>query len=441
MNTLLLLLTVLRVSLGDLDAGGWTSYSGRQVCIEDELVVCGIYKGVITLSPERLYVPEERAPGLSEGDSTAYWSRVAYNASKRISLECRYPYSLNLGATVKGLQATVVGDRKLVSGQQPHFRNYVPSKRVPHFKDADMVVCGANIENYFVHLGGYATRRITPEQHALQRLKVASALCKLDADVYALCELEKGPSAPADLVAAMDEVCHKSRYAFVETGARDGDTISVGYIYRKDRVRPYGHMYRAYEDEQDIYAYRFLVQGFEHIATGERFAISLNHLRSKRGGGYVSNARRMENTGRILECLASWNESEDADEDVLLLGDYNCYTYEEPLQTLVKVGYADMLAGDSLHYTYSYKGECGSLDRVFASESMAARIVGVAPVHWNTDYYYSAGYKSRYNYKVKGEGAKGEKLELTGQAKKNILFRYSDHDPVVIGIKLKGEKL
>lgn len=428
---------VTKLSLAELDSRGWETLKGQQVCITTPLVVCGTYQGVVTLAEERLFVAEERAPGLADGDSTAYWQRVAYNASKRIRLACKYPYSLNLGATVRNLKATVTGNRELLSGQQPTFNNYRPSKRVPAFQGADIIVCSANIQNYFVHLGGYATRNNTAGQHALQRLKTASALCRLNADVYALCELEKGPSAPAELVAAMNEVCRAERYAFVATDATDGDTISVGYVYRTDRVRPYGEMYYAYPDKHDIYAYRFLLQGFEHIASGERFAISLNHTRSKRGNPQESNARRMANTERILACISDWNATTDADPDVLLLGDYNCYTFEQPLQTIIRAGYEDLLASDSLHYTYSYKGECGSLDRVFASPTMSAQVIGVEPIHWNTDYYYSAAYYSKYNYKnnVIPKEATDIRKYMSKQAKQNLLFRYSDHDPVLIGIK------
>ena len=432
---------VTRISLAELDADGWSKWKGRQVCITTPLVVCGTFKDSLALADERLFVPEERATGLADGDSTAYWQRVAYNASKRIRLNCKYPYSLNLGATIRNLTAVVTGERQLLSAQQPTFKNFRPDKQVPKFPDADVIVCAANIQNYFVHLGGYATRRTSPGQHTLQSLKTAHALCQLNADVYALCELEKGPSAPAELVAAMNQVCRKERYAFVATDATDGDTISVGYVYRLDRVRPYGAMQYAYEDKHDIYAYRFLLQGFEHIASGERFAISLNHTRSKRGNPQDSNAKRMDNTEHILNCIQSWSTTADADPDVLLLGDYNCYTYEQPLQTIVRAGYDDLLATDSLHYTYSYKGECGSLDRVFATPSMTAQVLGVEPIHWNTDYYYSAAYYSKYNFKNNLIPAQVTDLKaiipyLSKQAKKNLLFRYSDHDPVLIGIKL-----
>ena len=104
------------------------------------------------------------------------------------------------------------------------------------------------------------------------------------------------------------------------------------------------------------------------------------------------------------------------DEDILLLGDYNCYTQEQPIQTIVRAGYADMLPqGQAKDYSYSYKGEAGYLDRCFASPTMASQIVRVRPWHVNADWYYQHG-----AYKMKDKS----------------LHRYADHDPIIVDIKL-----
>ena len=431
---------VTKVSLEQLQEEGWAKYQGQRVRITTPLVVCGSFYDSLTLAPERLYVPEERAVGLNTGDSTRFWQLVADNAAKSIKLVCKKPYYLNLGATIRGLEAYVTGNQALQTGQQPKFKNYKPSKKVPSVGNCDIVVCATNIQNYFAHQGGYATRRNTTGQHAFQCYKTATALLKINADLYAICEIEKGPSAPAELTAKMNELAKKDIYAFVRTAEDDGDTISVGFIYRKDKVQPVGELRRAYTERKNIYSNRFMLQGFEHLATGEQFVISLNHPRSKRGNPQVSNAKRMDNIQHILDCIdQAYSDSTYTDPDILLLGDYNCYRYEEPIQTIVAAGYADMLT-DSLEYSYSYRGLCGSLDRVFASPTMAEQISGVAPIHWNTDYYYSAAYYSKYNFvnnNVPKEAPADIRKCLSKAAKKNLLFRYSDHDPVVVGIKFK----
>lgn len=416
----------------------WSRYQGQRVTITTPLVLCGRYYDSLIVSSERLYVPEERAVGLGDGDSTSYWYWRHYNDSLRIKLQGRLSFDINLGATVKNLTAQVMGPRWLQTGAQVRFKNFKPAKCVSPAK-SDLILCAANLQNYFVHVGGYATKRNTPAQHQWQCEKTAAALTKIGADIYALCELEQGSSAPAELVARMNELCRKDRYAFVVTDTIDRDTISVGYIYNKECVCPKGDLIFAYENKNDIYAHRFMIQAFEHIPTGQSFYISLNHPRSKRGIPQEANAKRVANIARVLAAIDSLHLSSST--PLLLLGDYNAYGQEQSLQMLVKAGYRDMvMAMDSLNYSYSYDGECGYLDRAFANEPMQQYITSIHPIHWNTDYYYSASYWSKYNYKNNIPPTQKQPNIwkcVTPQAKKNLIFRYSDHDPLLICLTLQ----
>ena len=448
-NAIALLAGVPHISLNRLQQEGWEKYKGQTVCVTTPLVVCGTMYDSLILSEERLFVPEEYAKGLADGDSSEYYRLKAYNQTHRIKLECKYPYSLNLGATVKGLKARVIGERHLQTGAQPRFKNYRPSKQIPRREKGSLRICAANVQNYFVHVGGYATKRNTIGQHALQCYKVASAMVKIDADLYALCELEQGDEAPQELVMAMNQLCHQEgRYAYVVTDTCDRDTISVGFIYRPDRLHPVGALRMAYAATDTlhvIYAHRFMLQGWEEQTTGERFMLSLNHPRSKRGDPVMANEKRMNNIRAILALLDDYQQhpltahaqTTAPEMDILLLGDYNAYAEEQPLQTLVRAGYQDMLAGMN-DYSYSYKGECGFLDRCYASPSMARQITKIMPLHWNTDYYYSAAYYSKYNYKnnrIPKDKPKNIRHVMSLAAKKNRLFRYSDHDPLIVEVK------
>ncbi len=431
-----------RVTYDELQNGGWQAMQGKEVIITTPLIVCGTYYDSVTLAPERLYVPEERAIGLAEGDSTEYHRLRRYNDSLAVRLVCPRKFDLNLGATVRNLKVRIKGNKHVETGKIPNYRNYRPSKRLPKMNNADIIVCATNIENYFVHTGGYATRKITAGQHDFQCYKTASALIKLKADLYAICEIEKGTGAPEELTNMMNRLAGRNIYTFVKTDITDGDTISCGFIYDKRTIRPYGELRKAYPNSHNIFIGRFLLQGFEAVKNGERFVISLNHLRSKRGKPEESARLRNNNAEAILRCInEAYADSTYTDPDILLLGDYNSYTYEKPLQTIVQAGYEDLLMQhDSLGYSYSYKGECGYLDRVYASPTMAAQVTAVHPVHWNTDFYYSAAYSYKYNYRnneIPKEHFASIRRTLSPTAKRNILFRFSDHDPLLIGIKLQ----
>ena len=408
---------VVKVTFPDSFADGWEPYIGKTVEITNPLYVCGNYYDSLILSSERLYVPEEHAVGLAEGDSTVYWQIKQSNRSKMLNLSCKITnYQVRTGAVIKKLTAKVVAPGKLVTGATPKFSGNKPAPR-PKMPKKGLLICATNIQNYFFDLGGYAQRKTTKKQQALQTLKISKALTHINADIYAICEIQRGDSAPQMLVDAMNRMAKTEQYAYVSDGWDNQDMISCGYIYRKDKVKPYGEMIHGYADTASHYHYRMVALGFEEMASGERFVLNINHLRSKRGTGAESNEKRMANVDSLMLMLDKINtEQIFGDKDILLVGDYNSYTYEQPLQTIVAAGYEDVLMQFAPQgYSYVYYSEAGYLDRVFASPTMAAQVQMVQPYHLNADYYYSRGFKRGLD---------------------DTIFRYADHDPILIYVKL-----
>ena len=411
------LLAVEKVEWPTSFADGWDKYIGKMVQITTPLYVCGNYYDSLILSPERLYVPEERAYGLADGDSTEYWTIKKANRDKMLSLSCKVRnYEVRTGAVLKNLQARVVAPGKLVTGATPKFQNNKPEAKPKMPKDG-VIICAANIQNYFFDLGGYAQRKTTKKQQLMQTEKICKAFKQIDADIYALCEIQRGDSAPQMLVNAMNAMAKKDKYAYVSDGWDNQDMIACGYIYRKDKVRAYDEMVHGYADTASHYHYRLVAMGFEEIATGEKFVLNINHLRSKRGTGAESNEKRMANVDSLLVMLDKIESEQIFDDaDLLLVGDYNAYAQEEPVQAIVRAGYEDLVVrDDSTSYSYIYHSEAGCLDRVFASETMAKQVQKVAVYHLNADYFYSRGFKRGLD---------------------DTVFRYADHDPMLISVKL-----
>ena len=408
---------VIKVTFPDSFADGWEPYIGKTVEFTNTLMVCGNYYDSLILSPERLYVPEEHAVGLAQGDSTMYWQLKHSNRAKMLNLSCKVTnYQVRTGATIKNLTAKVVAPGKLVTGATPKFSGNKPEPR-PKMPKSGLLICATNIQNYFFDLGGYAQRKTTPKQQAMQTLKISKALTHMNADIYAICEIQRGDSAPQMLVDAMNRIAKKELYAFVSDGWDNQDMIACGYIYRQDKVRPYGEMVHGYADTASHYHYRMIALGWEEIASGERFVLNINHLRSKRGTGAESNEKRMANVDSLMVMLNTINKQNIyQDEDILLVGDYNSYTYEQPLQTIIQAGYTDVLMQYAPQgYSYVYYSEAGYLDRVFASPTMSAQVTQVRPYHLNADYFYSRGFKRGLD---------------------ETIFRYADHDPILIHVKL-----
>ena len=403
-----------RVSLAQLQAD-WTRYTNQTVVITDRLIVCGRFYDSLLLAPERLFCPDERAVGLADGDSSMYYAIEASNRAKSVCLHCRNAYyDVRTGDIIKGLQARVTGERQLLTGKSVKTR-HMPKDKLPKPHRGELRVVGANIENYFADLGGYAHKRTTPAQQAMKTRKLVQALRAMHADIIACCEMQVGTKAPQMLLAELNK--GGQQYAFAALPLTDADRIGGCFLYNTKRVRAHHEPLSAYRDTTSHYYARMFAQAFEEIATGERFIISLNHFKSKRPGrgNYDTNLKRLQNTDSLLAMLPQAVET-FGDEDILLLGDYNCYTQEEPIQTIVRAGYAEMLPlGEANDYSYSFKGEAGYLDRCFASPTMALQIVRVRPWHVNADWYYSHG-----AYKMKDKS----------------MHRYADHDPIIVDIKM-----
>ena len=402
-----------RVSLEALQSD-WARFTNQTVVVSTPLVVCGSFYDSLVLAPERLFCPEERALGLADGDSTDYMSLVQHNRNTSVCLHCRNQYyKVRSGDIVRNIKVRITAERQLLTGKSIRTR-HMPVERLPKPRKGELRVVGANIENYFADIGGYAHKRTTPEQLQLKTRKLTCAMRAMNADIFALCEMQVGDKAPRML---LDELNKHGHYAYVTVPMENMDRIGGCIVYDSLRVRPCAQPLSAYADTADHYHARMFAVPFEEISSGERFIVCLNHFKSKRPGRtqYDTNMRRMQNTDSLLTLLPKAAEIY-GDADILLLGDYNCYTQEQPIQTIVRAGYADMLPlGHSTNYSYSFKGEAGYLDRCFASPSMKNQIVRVRPWHVNADWYYQHA-----AYKLKDKS----------------LHRYADHDPIIVDIKL-----
>ena len=109
---------------------------------------------------------------------------------------------------------------------------------------------------------------------------------------------------------------------------------------------------------------------------------------------------------------------------IFLLGDFNAYTHEDPMQVLYDAGFTDLGSTfDPSEQTYNYNDLAGSLDHVLANAD-ALRMVTGADV-WQINAQESVAYAySRYNYNV-SQLFNGDEP-----------FAASDHDPVVVGLDL-----
>ena len=272
-----------------------------------------------------------------------------------------------------------------------------------------------------------------------QRAKTINALLKLDADLVGLMELENnGGASLQSIIDGLNAQTAAGMWNFISTGVIGTDVISVGLIYRTTALEPAGNFAiltsiidSRFNDGKNRPA---LAQSFDVIATGGRFTVAVNHLKSKGSdcddvgdpnlddGQGECNGTRASAAAALGDWLSS-DPTGSGDPDILIIGDMNAYLQEEPLDALEDAGFTNLLkhgAGPPA-YSFVFDGQAGALDHAFASRTLSLKVSGAAEWHINADEPPLIDYNLDF-----GRDA--------GLFDESTPFRASDHDPVIVGI-------
>jgi uncharacterized protein len=277
-----------------------------------------------------------------------------------------------------------------------------------------------------------------------QRDKLLTALSGLDADIIGLNELENstGVEPLTSIVSGLPG------YNYVDTGTIGTDAIKAGLIYRPAVVTPVGdfELLTSAVDPRfiDTKSRPTLAQTFMVNATGARFTVAVNHLKSKGsdcidvgdpdlgdGQGNCSQTRRA-----AADALVDWLATDptgSGDADFLIMGDLNSYAQEDTIDEIKAgsddtVGTSDDFTNLISHfngayaYSYTFDGQAGYLDHALASDGLFAQITGAADWHINSDEPDVLDYDT--SFKPASQDALYEVNP----------YRTSDHDPVVVGL-------
>lgn len=406
--------------------GGWTPYIGQTVTFDQPLYLIG--RGTtgseVYLSYKRLRTPMEECIT----DTEEYASMEAEN--RAATFVCRFSsgnvYRMRLGQAVTGLTAEVTGECALRVYSSIESWAWTGNERPvarPDLGDASLVVCGANLQNYFPFYWCDYKSNNAPQNQAdaeMQHAKIVSALVDMDADIYALCELQDTCTAVEHLAMAMNgAVGVPDRYGYVADYKESGQIAAgrTGYVYRTDKVSPYLSV--GFPDPSNyVYSRHQYVQAFDELGTGERFVLSINHFKAKSEN---SDAQRVTNMRNLINFLDVMGESDYyGDEDVLVMGDLNAYSREEPLRMIEEKGFVNQLRRYNPEgYSYSYNREVGYIDHALASASLSPQVTGAAAYHFNAD--------------EPGTWA------WSGSDPTPEAWRYSDHDPILVGLRLHSD--
>ena len=345
---------------------------------------------------------------------------------------------------------------------QPTFEIANPRKNVPEKVGGDIKVASFNVLNYFNgdgNGGGFPTPRgaDTEAEFIRQRAKIINAIVAIDADIVGLMEIENDgydeKSAIQDLVNGLNEKIGADIYTFVNPGMESigTDAITVGIIYKSTVVKETGKVAILDQPAETFQGPGTgrppMAQTFKVIEEGNKskrgeFTIVVNHFKSKGRSGLENkndpnydkedgqgfwNQRRIDAAIAITDWLQTYPTGNN-DEDILLIGDLNAYAMEDPITTLESKGYTNLLKmfiGDDV-YSYSYSGQWGYLDHGLANTTLTPQVTGATEWHINSDEPAILDYNVEYK--------SANQIDVLYNDKP---FRASDHDPVIVGLKLK----
>ena len=337
---------------------------------------------------------------------------------------------------------------------------------------ANVVLASMNVENYFNGKPqsfsnrdvGFPTSRgaNSYQQFIMQTQKLVAALSIIDADVIAIMELENDGygehSAIADLTRALNKKFTVDKhYRYIVPNSKQSsklnessklntlgkDEISVGILYRSSKAKPIGTV-KILDSSSSVKARNskgrmraLFNDGFnrpsllqQFMINGKYFYIAVNHFKSKgrpcgkAKADAVQGHCNRERT-RAATALGEFiNIQVENSIPVLIMGDLNSYSQEDPLLVLADAGFQNLntlkrineqtTVKESL-FSYSFQGYLGNLDHALANKAMLPFIRSIDSWHINS--------------------VEDTLLKYDTQYAVPDAYRSSDHDPLVIGIQ------
>jgi predicted extracellular nuclease len=367
-------------------------------------------------------------------------------------------YSIRVGDTLSGLTGNLRYSRgagedgeetwRLMPTADPEFVSRNPRPGAASLA-GDIRVGAFNVLNFFTTLDKGADvcgPRSAPcrgadstAEYERQLAKTTTALLLSGAEVLGLTELENNASASLrELVDALNARSGEDEFAYVDTGIIHSDVIKAGLIYRVSAVTPVGRFVLLdssvdprFKDDRNRPA---LAQAFEVNSTGARFSVVVNHLKSKgsscedEGDPNLGDGQGNCNLARTYAAaaLADWVKTDptgSGDADYLVIGDMNAYHLEDPIEMMRTGGLVNLLDGNDAPYSFVYDSQSGALDHALASASLAGQVAEAIEWHINADEPPALDYNLEF-------GRDPSLFDSTTP------YRFSDHDPVLVGLDL-----
>lgn len=444
----------------------WERYEGMLVTFTTPLVISQNYFvgrfGQLTLSAQdRMFQPTQVHPaGTEEMDrllSQYAANSIVLDDGSSSQNPFPIPYVEDFSGTIRCGDKIVeltgvldfgpVGTGKEIRGYRLHptkpplFSIHNSRPPQPPALRESLRIGAFNVWNFFTTIDTTANRKRLPyaprgadslKELERQSQKLSKAIAELGTHALALMEVENnGDTALLELVKAINRHARSPYSPVIPAASMGQDAIRVAIIYQPDVLEPVGS---AHVFSDPIFVRPPLLQTFRHISSGHLLTMVSVHMKSKstrtppagpdvdRGDGQGAyNHHRTQEVRALLRRLQQFKaEHPDYARHILLMGDFNAYAREEPLQLLEQHGYVNVITKHiSNPYSYVFDGKAGLLDHAFATHELVPQVKGAAIWHINADESPLHDYNTEY-----------KQADFFADHS----FRSSDHDPILIGI-------
>jgi hypothetical protein len=338
--------------------------------------------------------------------------------------------------------------------------------------NGDLKIATLNVLNFFTTLdigtaktsNGNDPRGADSQTEFDRQLeKLVTTLLEMDADIFALIEIENDflPGSPGNalefLTDALNSATASGTYDWVDPGQQyvdSSDAISNGFIQKTsimvDGVAILNDAVVESLDgnllNQDSSGTLFdgpstnrasLAATFTIIGSANCITIANNHFKSKGGTGTGADADQNDgaasfNNRRLLaaKALDQWLDTDptgSACENIAIVGDLNSYAKEDPVRYLTdttfnpNAKFREIFVNPEIQYSYVFDGMIGTLDYVFVNAALAPLVVDAKKWHINEDEPDALDYNLDFG-------------RLATYFDGSNAARNSDHSPVLIGI-------
>jgi hypothetical protein len=357
-------------------------------------------------------------------------------------VKCQSMPAVATGDEIAGLTGplTYHFDRFKIVYQDAASLSHQPSRQSeptapPVGQDGQLVIATFNVNDYFDgndDTGGDAEPKPSPAALSLKQAKIAATIVEglMCPDVLGLQEVENGDLLAA-LATTLADGCGFD-YKVSHLDGPDARGADVALLSNPERTSVVNVSKQQactsletglVDPEIDCPPGQAPLHSrpplqVEFVAGGQRWAVLVNHFKSKRDGADETAAWRLAQANHVAELAQDLASSAQADQ-VVVMGDFNDYDGSAVWQALA--GQGDLL--DALwsvpaeeRYTYIFDGASQLIDWILVSTSLVEKVLQAGIVHSNADYPVQLGLSAD---------------------KGTLAFRSSDHDIPYIVISTK----